>query len=410
MRLKMMTGGGNIDYDSLTAMPRYVMEGRTFFGSGSDEEQTGELPDKSKMGESPGVSEDEPTVPIHYASPIITKDTTKQNRIAMCPDWGCYPGNGKAYIGCIPEELGITREIIANGAAIAGIKGSYGSDSVFTEEDLREGKVAYGKNGRIEGTAKDYGTIIKTLAAGEMYEAKKGFHSNVKIAAKDLSSQTQGSLDAKKMVSGVNGYSNGKKISGTMNDRGAYAYASGMGEGNDGVHSSGYYAFNNMPEGWYHETSGTEGWSPEVRLDRDTVRKHLGITAGKIISGQSIAGIFGNQHPYAYTYGNVNSDGSVAFRDGANYYMCRFNLPFEPMVGYVIHYHSNRLRDITVFAPNNLGAKFARMMNFNQARMGGSYSYGFAQDENGAWCGKGDCRIPVVYGGSAYQYFFAGYY
>ena len=91
--------------------------------------------------------------------------------------------------------------------------------------------------------------------------------------------------------------------------------------------------------------------------------------------------------------------------------MCRFNLPFEPTVGYVIHYHqSTRLRDITIFAPNNRGAKFARMVNFNQARMGNLYSSGFTQGEQGAWCGKGACRIPVVYGGSTYQYFFAGYY
>lgn len=409
MRLKMMTGGGSLDFDSLTATTEHVMEGFSFFGAGSDEEQLGEMPDKSLMRDSPGLSETKPNIPIYHAAPIITRDTTGQNRVAMCPDWGCYPGSDKAFIGCTPEEFGASPEIIASGAEVAGVVGNYGSDSNFGSEDLREGKVAYGKNGRMEGAAKDYGAVMKTLAAGESYQIGKGIYSAGKITAKDLASQTVGSLDSKKMVKGIKGYSNGNVVNGEMIDRGAYDYASGIGEGADGT-AAGYYAFNNMPEGWYHETSGTESWSPEVRLNRDTVRKYLGVAANKIIAGQTIAGVSGNQHPYGYVYGNVNSDGSAAFYDGTNYYMCRFTLPFEPMVGYVIHYHSNRLRDITVFAPNNLGAKFARMMNFNQARLGGAYSYGFSQNEQGAWCGKGDCKIPVAYGGASYQYFFAGYY
>lgn len=255
-----------------------------------------------------------------------------------------------------------------------------------------------------EGTMPNNGDLSATLAAGQSKTIPAGYTSGGTVTAKDLTSQTKGTVDAAHMVKGYSGYANGKEISGAIEDRGPFQYARGIGEAGD------YYAFNNMPNGWYHESGEDSSWAPEVRLAKSTVRNYLGIAASKIISGQSIAGVAGNQHPYGYVVGDVTSDSGAAFYDGTNYYMCRFNLPFEPMVGYVIHYHSNRMRDITVFAPDNRGAKSGRMMNFNQARLGGSYSYAFAQNEQGAWCGRGNCIIPVAYGGSTYQYFFAGHY
>lgn len=293
-----------------------------------------------------------------------------------------------------------------DGGVVTAVDLASQTEATAEKTDVRVGKT-YWKDGiKNTGSLADKGAWSSSgLAAGASVTIPAGIHDGTgTVTAKSLADQTQGTLDAAKMVSGVKGYSNGELVSGSMVDRGAYGTGDKFGEGDS------YYAICNIPDGWYHEMSGMESWSPEARLPKDKVREFLGVDAAKILAGHSIAGIAGNQHAYGYAYGDVTSGSSVSFVDGASFYMCEFNLPFEPMVGYVIHYHSNRLRDITVFAPHNRGAKFARMMNFNQAQLGGLYSAGWAQDDNGAHCGKGTCKIPVAYAGSTYQYFFAGYY
>lgn len=311
MRLKMMTGGGSLDFDSLTATTEHVMEGFSFFGAGSDEEQLGEMPDKSLMRDSPGLSEDEPTIPIYHTVPIVTKDTTGQKRIAMCPDWGCYPGSEKAFVGCTPEELGIISGIIANGEKIAGVNGSYGRDSNFTAGDLREGKVAYGEKGRIEGSAKDYGAVIKTLAAGESYTIEKGMYSAGKVTAKDLASQTVANAIAKNILASKTAWVNGQKITGEMANRGSsqvsknsYFY----------THTDGQtYLINWMPGGFY------AGWQTgkgdpcaEVWLNKKTLD---GLIGKATISAMAARG-FGSSGGYS---GGEESSFTLP-RDGTVYY------------------------------------------------------------------------------------------
>lgn len=73
---------------------------------------------------------------------------------------------------------------------------------------------------------------------------------------------------------------------GTMKDCGDYQYA-GMGEGPD------YYTFNKAPAGFYHASSGNEGWAPELRVKKTDVRNYLQISAAKIAQGSTIAGVGG---------------------------------------------------------------------------------------------------------------------
>lgn len=80
--------------------------------------------------------------------------------------------------------------------------------------------------------------------------------------------------------------SNDEAMAGTMPDRGNNQYG-GWGSGTD------YYAINTLPEGYYHKQSSSETWAPEARIAKSTVRSQLGISASKILSGQTIADIAG---------------------------------------------------------------------------------------------------------------------
>lgn len=321
MRLDIQgAGGGVIDYDSLTATAADVPEGLSFIGHGSDDEQTGTLPDMENMHGAPGRKAD-PTVPIHTALAVKAEtDTTGDARILLEPPRGKYPGTDKSFVGCYPADIGISSEKIANGTTAAGIVGTYGSDGTATEEDIRSGKVGYSANGRVAGAATDFGNIIKTISAGESISFSKGFHGDSKITAQNLASQTSGNLESWQMLSGQHGYSNGQEVWGSMPDCGSAQFATGMSEGSD------YYAFYKMPWGCYRNWEGIEGWAPEARLSKDAVRSYLGVSANKIIQGQTIAGIAGSVQVFKYECYQGNFAASSNYKaiwdpnEGRNFY------------------------------------------------------------------------------------------
>lgn len=75
-----------------------------------------------------------------------------------------------------------------------------------------------------------------------------------------------GSATAENVLAGKTFSSDkGVNIAGTMPDRGQFQYTKTMGSGN------GYYAMNQIPEGYYH-ADGAD-WAPEIRMAVDDAKK-----------------------------------------------------------------------------------------------------------------------------------------
>ncbi len=239
-------------------------------------------------------------------SKITAKDLSSQTP-GNLESWKMMQGqtgysNGQRIAGTMVER-GTVSATIGAGENISLPEGHYHGVSV-TAKDLKsqtpgnlqaasmlQGQHGYSNGAEVYGSMTDQGTLTETLSAGESVSIPEGHYSGGKITAKDLASQTPGNLEAWQMLTGQYGYSNGKKVSGIMPDRGAFQYAGGIGSGYaDGAE---YYAFNQAPVGLYRNWSGIEGWAPELRLNKDTVRNFLGVSASKILSGQSIADISG---------------------------------------------------------------------------------------------------------------------
>ena len=321
MELLMVAGGDSVDYESLTASPGEVMEGKGFLGAGSDEVQTGTVKDRSQRGTSPGIEGDE-TIPVHQsASSRFVTDTNGANRLIMCPPDGIYPGED-VYVGDAPEDLGIVAEKIAYGQEIGNIHGKFTEDGTAAARDMRAGKRAYVKGHVVDGALADKGSIYKELSAGETYTIGEGVYSEGRVVAKNLSSQTQGTAAAGNILSGKTAWVNGNKVTGSMANRGQYQYG-GMGEGSD------YYAINSLPEGAYFKNG--DSWAPEARISKSTLRSYLGVSAGKIAKGQSIAGVTGSW------YGNKATIGASAYDSRSasdNYAEQSFTMPASGTVYY----------------------------------------------------------------------------
>lgn len=305
MILRMMPGGDTIDFDALTAKPEDVIEGLVFVGEGSEEEQTGTLPDRADMHGAPGLDESHSNVPVHQSVDIKTQtDTNGDVQIALAPPLGRYPGNDTAYVGCYPAEIGIEPEKIVSGQVVGGVTGTYGSDATVTSADVRDGKVYYDAEGRQIGNAGDFAAAAATLNCGESYTIQKGFHQQGTVRANSLGSQTQPQGDdsnaaSAQILKGYGAWSNGAYRSGTMkNISGDATIKHTSSDGTPVVVGDSCYQTKNSDnttrfEIRYNDTAGYISKPTFFAIGLDKLRSALGIVASVIKNGTTIAGLSG---------------------------------------------------------------------------------------------------------------------
>ena len=200
---------------------------------------------------------------------LYSKLTTKDNEINRLKGLGNVASNqmlkgytalvkGSVVTGTIPSKgaatytPGTTNQTIASGNYLSG------TQTIKGDANLVAGNIAKGKS--IFGVTGSYTSDANAVAGN--------------------------------ILSGKTAYVNGAKISGSMIDRGlAQSGNWGCGSAGCGTGSDAYYAINGLPEGWYH--SDGNSWAPEARINANTLRSQLGVSANKIAKGQSIAGVAG---------------------------------------------------------------------------------------------------------------------
>ncbi len=101
MKEALMMMGGGVMTDDLTAQAAHVRAGDTFYGAGSDDEQTGTLVDRSIATELT-VPERE-SCAMHEADEAYAgKASDGTVRVMLAPPVGDYPGGGTgAYVGAL---------------------------------------------------------------------------------------------------------------------------------------------------------------------------------------------------------------------------------------------------------------------------------------------------------------------
>ena len=94
-------------------------------------------------------------------------------------------------------------------------------DGDATANQILSGRTAWVKGQKVTGTMPNRGAVTQTLNAGGSYTIPAGYHNGSgKITAASLSSQTSGTATAAQILSGKTAWVNGKKITGTMANRG----------------------------------------------------------------------------------------------------------------------------------------------------------------------------------------------
>ena len=264
-------------------------------------------------------------------SPNVYKVTTGQSLTSLKDGYSvrvAIPTNSSGAVSVMVD--GITVPVtLSDGSAITDFKaggvynltyyngnficasGGKSLDTVtFTSDKLLTGYTANDSDGKaINGTMPNNGSPMITLNCGGTYNLSAGYYGGGTISANSLASQTSATATADKILSGQTAYVNGNKVTGTMANKGAYAQVTSWSPYNSKL-------FFRFPAGYYSggNFDGDNQGGAECAIPFSDITTALGITADKIVAGNTILGVTGTA--------TVQSMGSKKYASGTIKIIC----------------------------------------------------------------------------------------
>lgn len=174
-----------------------------------------------------------------------------------------------------------------------------------TSNVLKEKTFSSASGVSLTGTMADNGAVNQTLNAGGSYTIPVGYHNGSgKVTVNSLASQTSATADASSIVSGKTAWVNGAQITGNIANIGTYS---------SGCSSAVLYqdrVYLRIPGGYYYGGSyDTNGGAAEVYIPYADLASLLGITASKILTGNTICGVSGTAPNIQFASGTATTYG-----------------------------------------------------------------------------------------------------
>lgn len=209
-------------------------------------------------------------------------------------------------------------------------------------------------------------------------------------------SSGQSAVTAAAMLKGYSGFANGgSEVKGSINSKAAATYNTSTADRT--IAAAQYLSGDQTIKGVTTEN-----------IAAANIKKGVVVKVGDANSAGRIKNVTGTCKAHAHAYGTVTSGSS--YKDAADYmYSCTITLPFIPVTGYIICYTSGQQRDCTLIDPNTGGGKQSKMVNFNQPKLHGYNSCGYAEGDSGFTCSGKTVILPCSYANQTYAYFFSGY-
>ncbi len=146
------------------------------------------------------------------------------------------------------------------------------------------------------GTMANNGAISQTLNAGGSYTIPSGYHNGSgKVIANSLSSQTSGTASASQILSGATAWVNGSKVTGTMTNHGSTNILT------DKILVQDTNVYFNIPNAGYCESGS------DVYTTYSSLASSIGLTASKIVTGNTILGVSGTASKLKFATGTINA-------------------------------------------------------------------------------------------------------
>ena len=191
-------------------------------------------------------------------------------------------------------------------------------DGDATAGQILTGKTAWVKGQKITGTMPNRGAVNQTLSAGGSYTIPAGYHNGSgKITAASLASQTQGTATASQILSGQTAWVNGSKVTGNMPNRSSSSNVTGdtAWHYNNRIYFATDYGY--YPAASYGNFTNVS----EKYISYSSLASVIGLTADKIMAGNTILGITGTGKAYNDGYNDGYNAGKTEVINNISSYM-----------------------------------------------------------------------------------------
>ena len=185
-------------------------------------------------------------------------------------------------------------------------------DGDATANQILSGKTAWVKGKKVTGTMPNRGAVSQTINAGGSYTIPEGYHNGSgKITASSLSSQTQANATAAQILSGRTAWVNGNKVTGNMPSRADSSNVTGdtAWHYNNRIYFATDYGY--YPAASYGNFSNVS----EKYISYSSLASVIGLSANKILEGNTILGITGTVENPTNAYNRGYNDG---YNNGVN--------------------------------------------------------------------------------------------
>lgn len=201
--------------------------------------------------------------------------------------------DGKAMVANAVTAKGVTTATDAAFSTIATniSKISTGvdtSDATATEPNVLAGKTYYAGGEKRTGTMPENGSLGATLKAGESYNIPSGHTTGGKVTASSLASQTVSDASSVDILKDKTAWVNGIKVTGAIDVLGSYEGAADV--INVGGTLNHYTTFKGKTSRNFYIQKGKD---IGMAAQNKTLANAIGLTAEKILKGNTILGIAG---------------------------------------------------------------------------------------------------------------------